>query len=136
MWRPCHYGSAICYSEIPAPGRARASPVGRIGDHNGGAFYPWAVTACRSSTCSCLLLTVAVGSNYCLFFERQAKEGETRERTLASLVLANCCTVIGFGVLSFSGIPVLHGIGGTVAVGAFLSLIFGAILITQPQGRT
>jgi len=75
-----------------------------------------------------LLLIVAVGSNYCLFFERQKREDEQVERTLASLVLANLCTVIGFGVLSFSRIPVLHDIGVTVAIGAAFSLFFGAIL--------
>jgi predicted exporter len=75
-----------------------------------------------------LLLIVAVGSNYCLFFERQKREDEQVERTLASLVLANLCTVIGFGVLSFSRIPVLHDIGMTVAVGAAFSLFFGAIV--------
>jgi predicted exporter len=47
---------------------------------------------------------------------------------IASLVLANLCTVIGFGILSFSGFPVLHGIGVTVATGAFLCLLFGAVL--------
>jgi predicted exporter len=75
-----------------------------------------------------LLLTVAVGSNYALFFQRREPSEERQARTIASLVLANLCTVIGFGVLSFSGIPVLHGIGSTVAIGAFLSLIFAAIL--------
>lgn len=75
-----------------------------------------------------LMLIVAVGSNYCLFFERQAHESEHRERSVASLALANLCTVIGFGLLSFSGIPVLHDIGMTVALGAFLSLFFAAIL--------
>jgi predicted exporter len=75
-----------------------------------------------------LLLVVAVGSNYCLFFERQVGLEDIEERIVASLVLADLCTVIGFGILSFSGIPVLHGIGGTVAVGAFLSLVFGAVL--------
>ena len=75
-----------------------------------------------------LLLVVAVGSNYCLFFVHQTMNGGHRERTVASLVLANLCTVIAFGVLSFSRIPVLHGIGETVAIGAFLSLILGAIL--------
>ncbi len=72
-----------------------------------------------------LLLVVAVGSNYCLFFERQESD---RERMAASLVLADLCTVIGFGILSFSHVPVLHGIGGTVAIGACLSLVFGAVL--------
>jgi predicted exporter len=82
-----------------------------------------------------LLLIVAVGSNYCLFFERQKHEEEQLERTLASLVLANLCTVIGFGILSFSRIPVLHDIGMTVAIGTALSLFFGAILNAQAGTR-
>ena len=75
-----------------------------------------------------LLLTVAVGSNYCLFLERGAI-GQERGRSLSALVLANLCTVIGFGVLSLSSVPVLQGIGGTVALGALLSLWFGVALI-------
>jgi predicted exporter len=51
---------------------------------------------------------------------------------IASLVLADLCTVIGFGILSFSTIPVLHGIGLTVAIGACLSLLFGATLSGGP----
>jgi predicted exporter len=80
-----------------------------------------------------LLLVVAVGSNYCLFFERRDMEEGSRERMVASLMLANLCTVIGFGILSFSRFPVLHGIGVTVAIGAFLSLLFGAILNAPPN---
>lgn len=79
-----------------------------------------------------LLLVVAVGSNYCLFFERQDLDAPEAERTVASLALANLCTVIGFGVLALSGIPVLHGIGTTVAVGALLSIIVSAIF--TPRG--
>lgn len=74
-----------------------------------------------------LLLVVAVGSNYALFFERQQFAGQREKRTVASLALANICTVIGFGTLSFSRTPVLHGIGMTVAIGAVLSLLFSAI---------
>ena len=77
-----------------------------------------------------LLLVAAVGSNYCLFFERHFPSAHdlAGRRMIASLVLADLCTVIGFGILSFSGIPVLHGIGLTVAVGACLSLLFAAVL--------
>ena len=88
-----------------------------------------------------LLLVAAVGSNYCLFFERHSHDAgdPAGPRMVASLVLADLCTVIGFGTLSFSTIPVLHGIGLTVAVGACLSLVFGAILgvrrIGSPPGR-
>jgi predicted exporter len=73
-----------------------------------------------------LLLVVAVGSNYCLFFEVQRLEAPGAGRTIASLVVANLCTVIGFGILAFSKIPVLFGIGSTVAIGTFLSLVFSA----------
>ena len=81
-----------------------------------------------------LLLVVAVGSNYCLFFERQEPGDPARERVVASLMLANLCTVIGFGILSFSSFPVLHGIGSTVAIGAFLCLLFGAVLNARGSG--
>jgi predicted exporter len=83
-----------------------------------------------------LLLVVAVGSNYCLFFERRLPDDTdlSRRRIVASLVIADLCTVIGFGILSFSAIPVLHGIGLTVAIGACLSLLFGAIL-SASHGR-
>lgn len=76
-----------------------------------------------------LLLVVAVGSNYALFFDRlgTADDGSA-PRTLASLVLANLTTVAGFGVLAFSSVPVLQSIGSTVAVGAFLTLVFAAVL--------
>jgi predicted exporter len=82
-----------------------------------------------------LLLVVAVGSNYSLFFDRQVASFEDRERTVVSLLFANVATVIGFGLLSFSQVPILHAIGFTVGVGAVLSLVFAAIFIsrTQPQ---
>lgn len=76
------------------------------------------------------LLIVAVGSNYCLFFERQHRHPESETRSTASIVLANLCTVSAYGVMSFSHIPVLHDIGATVAIGTFLSLFFSAVLST------
>jgi predicted exporter len=79
-----------------------------------------------------LLLVAAVGSNYCLFFERGEAEAGEGPRILASLLLANICTVIGFGILSFSGVPILRGIGMTVAIGTALSLVFGAVLAARP----
>jgi predicted exporter len=76
-----------------------------------------------------MLLIVAVGSNYALFFDRQAHaaEGGNEALTLASLLIANTSTVIGFGLLSFSQVPVLVALGTTVAPGAFLALLFAAI---------
>jgi predicted exporter len=77
-----------------------------------------------------MLLIVAVGSNYALFFDRQASVHQAggESLTLASLVIANASTVIGFGLLSFSQVPVLVALGTTVAPGAFLALLFAALL--------
>jgi predicted exporter len=81
-----------------------------------------------------LLLIVAVGSNYALFFNpkggddlTESGHGPIAPRTLASLVFANLTTVSGFGVLAFSQVPVLQAIGITVGPGAVLALIFSAI---------
>jgi predicted exporter len=75
-----------------------------------------------------LLLVVGVGSNYTLFFERETFTRTDPQRTLVSLACCNASTVIGFGLLSLARAPVLSAIGTTVAVGALLSLLFGAIL--------
>ena len=83
-----------------------------------------------------LLLVVAVGSNYALFFDRQTASAEDQERTLVSLLFANLSAVIGFGVLAFSKVPVLHAIGSTVGIGAILSLVFSSILIARPPAGT
>lgn len=77
-----------------------------------------------------MLLIVAVGSNYALFFDRSAQEPEKGSvpLTLTSLLLANTATVLAFGVLAFSRIPMLSDLGSTVAPGAFLALLFAAVL--------
>jgi predicted exporter len=77
-----------------------------------------------------MLLIVAVGSNYALFFDRRAAEPHegSLPRTLASLLTANVATVIAFGVLASSHVPVLADLGSTVAPGAFLALLFAALL--------
>jgi predicted exporter len=54
-------------------------------------------------------------------------------RVLASLLLANACTVAGFGVLALSGTPVLHDLGLPVAIGTFLSLLFATIISCPVQ---
>ncbi len=75
-----------------------------------------------------MLLVVAVGSNYALFFDRGATEGGISPRVLASLLIAVATTVAGFGILAFSSVPVLNAIGATVGPGALLALAFSAIL--------
>lgn len=80
-----------------------------------------------------LLLVVAVGSNYALFFDRGAQTGSVvyRQQTQVSLVVANLTSVGSFGVLGLSKVPVLAAIGSTVAPGALLALIFAAIFTRE-----
>jgi predicted exporter len=77
-----------------------------------------------------MLLVVAVGSNYCLFLDRVRGQPDGAPRVLASLLLANACTVAGFGVLALSRTPVLHDLGVPVAIGTLLSLVFATILMS------
>ncbi|GAA0801597.1 MMPL family transporter [Cupriavidus gilardii] len=95
-----------------------------------------------------MLLLVAVGSNYALFFngaartpdasERGANESGAHEpranqpaaiapRTLVSLLLANLTTVAAFGLLGLSHLPLLQAFGQTVGPGAVLALLFSAV---------
>jgi len=97
-----------------------------------------------------LLLVVAVGSNYALFFDRAdhpptkhlpPREGTMAKpqpidhsispRTLASMLFASLTTVAGFGLLSFSSVSILQAMGVTVAPGVILALIYSAIFARQ-----
>jgi predicted exporter len=83
-----------------------------------------------------LLLVVAIGSNYALFFDRMAHiRDASAARTLASLALANVSTVASFGILSLSSIPVLNSIGATAALGALCALVFAAMLVTSDRAN-
>ncbi len=79
-----------------------------------------------------LLLVVAIGSNYCLFLERHRTDPAGLPRVRASLLLANICTVAGFGVLAISATPVLHDLGLPVAIGTCLSLVFATLMLSPP----
>lgn len=85
-----------------------------------------------------MLLIVAVGSNYALFFDRRAADAHPGSvpLTLASLIVANVATVVSFGILAFSTVPVLSALGSTVAPGAFLALIFSALLARHVSEST
>ena len=80
-----------------------------------------------------LLLVVAVGSNYALFFDQFQLTGQADESTLASLLLANLTTVVSFGLIAVSDIPALSAIGRVVAPGALLALLLAAAFTGKPR---
>ncbi|MDN7612943.1 MMPL family transporter [Burkholderia cepacia] len=75
-----------------------------------------------------MLLIVAVGSNYALFFCKRDDAQPVTPHTLVSLLIANLATVAGFGLLALSRVPLLETFGLTVGPGAMLALAFAAIL--------
>lgn len=79
-----------------------------------------------------LLLVVAVGSNYALFFDMLQRGGHGDPDTLASLLLANLTTVLSFGLIAMSAIPALSAIGCVVAPGALLALLLSAAFAPRP----
>jgi len=81
-----------------------------------------------------MLLIVAVGSNYALFFDG-AEQQRLDPETLASMAIANLTTAIGFGTLGLSQVPVLHAVGVTVGPGAILALLLAAIFVPRETRR-
>lgn len=86
-----------------------------------------------------LLLIVAIGSNYALFFNQAQLKNEGGQsispRTYASLLFANVATVLGFGLLAFSSVPVLQAMGVTVAPGVILALVFSAVFAPARESK-
>lgn len=81
-----------------------------------------------------MLLIVAVGSNYTLFFDRLRGPLTDEPRTIASLLVACTCTAIGFGTLALSQVPVLRALGVTVGPGALLALLCAAAFAQRKRG--
>ena len=87
-----------------------------------------------------LLLVIAIGSNYALFFDQRSRINLPQisifndHNMLCSLFFANLTTVLGFGLLAFSSVPVMNAIGMTVGAGTFLALVLSAIFAVHPDG--
>ncbi|WP_209423334.1 MMPL family transporter [Melaminivora jejuensis] len=76
-----------------------------------------------------LLLIVAVGSNYTLFFDQIDADGGLAVDVWSSMSVAVVTTVIGFGALAVSHVPVLKAMGVTVAPGVVIALMLSAAFI-------
>ena len=83
-----------------------------------------------------ILLIVAVGSNYALFFSQSSRDAPLQSATLPPVLIANIATVLGFGVLAFSQVPALNAVGMTVAPGAILALFLSLVFTREATGPT
>lgn len=73
------------------------------------------------------LLVIGLGLDYALFFNKQDGTREDRARTLYGLLICSTTTILVFGVLACSNIPVLHAIGMTAAIGSVCCLLFAGL---------
>jgi predicted exporter len=74
------------------------------------------------------LLVIGLGLDYALFFNRRHGTPAERGRTVYGVIVCSTTTILVFGVLALSQIPVLRAIGMTAALGALICLIFTALL--------
>jgi predicted exporter len=79
------------------------------------------------------LLVIGLGLDYALFFNRPEGDEDGRARTLYGLLVCSTTTILVFGVLASSTIPVLHAIGMTAAIGSFCCLLFAGIMAKKEQ---
>jgi predicted exporter len=79
------------------------------------------------------LLVVGAGSNYALFFEREPPDEAERRATALTVVVCAATTILVFGLLAGSHVPVLRMMGSTVAIGIALSLAFAAFIARPPR---
>src|SRR5690606_9944650 len=64
-----------------------------------------------------LILAAGLGLDYALFFDHAGDDRADQLRTLHAVIVCSLTTLLVFGLLSLSSIPVLRAIGGTVALG-------------------
>ncbi|THI86058.1 MAG: hypothetical protein CAF41_009090 [Nitrospira sp. CG24A] len=79
------------------------------------------------------LLVIGLGLDYALFFNRRHGSLAERGRTVYGLVVCSTTTILVFGVLALSQIPVLRAIGLTTALGSLACLVFAAFLAESPK---
>ncbi len=79
------------------------------------------------------LLVIGLGLDYALFFNRPDGSEEERAHTLYGLLVCATTTILVFGILATSSVPVLHAIGVTAALGSFCCLLFTGIMATKER---
>lgn len=82
-----------------------------------------------------LLVVVGVGFDYALFLRQHGSSEEGDQMTFRAVTLCGITTVAVFAVLAFSSLPVLNGIGLTVAVGAALVLPLARLFTSTARSR-
>lgn len=70
-----------------------------------------------------LLLVLGIGLDYGLFLDRCRRITHECNKVVASLLICSTSTLLVFGLLALSPLPVLHAIGLTVSLGVLSTLV-------------
>ena len=81
-----------------------------------------------------LTLVAGLGLDYALFYSRLAQPLTTSEpaETRSAVALCALSSLLVFGVLSLSSIPLLRGLGSTVALGVLLAYLLARFGVRPP----
>ena len=133
MGGPGHRSRAACR----AP-RSRHRPASDASDRKRSSWW-WLPRCTRLGErfslfhIASFLLVIGLGLDYALFFNRRDGTQAERGRTVYGLVVCSTTTILVFGVLALSQIPVLRAIGLTTALGSLACLVFAAFLAESPK---
>jgi predicted exporter len=83
-----------------------------------------------------LLLVMGIGLDYAIFVVRTPISSPGFSTTMRSLLICNVSTLLVFGLLALSDVPVLHAIGLTVTLGGLGALIFSFMMVHDNAGST
>ena len=111
--------------KIMVPTFAAAVTVAAILVHTGNPLSIFSLIS--------LLLVVGLGLDYALFFNRLPENRGEWDTTFRALWVCATTTILVFGILSYSQTPPLEQIGSTVALGAFLAIVFAAMWATRAE---
>ncbi len=79
------------------------------------------------------LLVMGLGLDYALFFNQPGGSESERAHTVYGLLVCATTTILVFGILATSSVPVLHAIGLTAALGSFCCLLFCGIMAAKER---
>jgi len=83
-----------------------------------------------------LILAAGLGIDYALFFEAAAHEADADPHAARhALVACAASTLLVFGLLATSGLPVLRALGVTVSLGVVFNFMFARFLLQSPSTR-
>ena len=77
------------------------------------------------------LLVMGLGLEKALFYNRSEGRAQERAHTLYGVLVCATTTILVFGILATSTIPVLHAIGLTASVGSFCCLLFTGLMAKE-----